>query len=146
MARREIRSRFSWTGRLAWAVVGLGLPASLMPLRSWGQSEAPQLLSTTGGNGRQPWKNLTELRKAAAAGNPAACLQLGLRFETGNELKQDYGERRVRDQLSSQPQVIAAAEQRAKELGREVAARKGTKPPWPPPAFSPPAPPATTKS
>jgi len=46
------------------------------------------------------------------------------------------GERRVRDQLSSQSQVIAAAEQRANELSREVAARQGTKPPWPPPDSS----------
>jgi uncharacterized protein len=222
-----IRLRFPWTGCLAGRALALGFLLPLAPVCSRAQTESPQLLSATGGQGRQPWKNLAELRKAAAAGDPAACLQLGWCFENGNDVPRDYaqalalyeqaaaggvadaiyrlgklhqdglgvepdayqardlyevaalanvplaqynlgamlvsargghrdfveglawlilasrnhleadGERRVRDQLAAQPQVIAAAEQRAEQLGREVAVRKGAKPPWPLPAATP---------
>lgn len=201
----------------------LVLLSPLVPACSWAQDDALKLLSTTGGNGRQSWKNLAELQKAAAEGNPEACLQLGLGYETGAEMKQDYaqarmlyeraaaggvadaiyrlgklhqdgrgvesdpvqardlyrvaalanvplaqynlgamlvsarggkrdyveglawlilasrnhleaeGERQVREHLAKQPAIIAAAERRAEELSREVAVRKGAKPPWPPP-------------
>lgn len=80
------------SGCLARIALVLGLLVSLTPPSFWAQDEAPKLLSTTGGSGRQPWKNLAELQKAAAAGNPAACLQLGLCYETGDGVKQDYAQ------------------------------------------------------
>ena len=217
------------TPRLALAAFVLSLLAAAVPLRCRAQDEAPKLLSTTGGAGRQPWKNLAELQKAAAAGNSEACLQLGFRYETGDGVDQDYarartlyeeaaaagvadaiyrlgklhqdglgvgsdpayardlyevaalagvplaqynlgimlvsarggrrdyveglawlivasrnhieadGEKQVRERLAKQPQVIAAAGRRAEELDRDVAARKGSKPPWPPPGLEPPS-------
>lgn len=54
--------------------------------------EAPRLLSTTGG-GTQ-WRNLADLQKAAAD-HPAACFQLGLRYETGEGVPQDYAQARA---------------------------------------------------
>ncbi len=185
------------------------------------QDEAPQLISTTGGEGSARSLSLAQLQEAAAAGKPDACLQLGLRYETGDGVKQDYaqaralyekaaaggaavaiyrlgkfaqdglggdsdllrayelyraaalagvplaqynlgamlvsargvdrnyveglawlilatrnkvegdGEQRVRARLAGQPQVVAAAEQRAAELEKEVAVRRGDKPAWP---------------
>jgi hypothetical protein len=217
------------TRRLALTALALGLLPAAVPLRCRAQDEAPKLLSTTGGSGRQPWKNLAELQNAAAEGNPGACLQLGFRHETGDGVDQDYarartlyeeaaaagvadaiyrlgklyqdglgvgsdpayardlyevaalagvplaqynlgimlvsarggrrdyveglawlilasrnhieaeGEKQVREHLAKQPGVIAAAETRAKELERDVAARKGSKPPWPPPGLEPPS-------
>lgn len=211
-------------GRLARAVVALGLLALPSIPGSWAQAGAPKLLSTEGGGGRRPWKDLAGLQQAAAAGNPEACWQLGLRCETGEQVPLDYeqartlyehaaaggtaeaiyrlgrlyqeglgvesdpiqarelyrlaalanvplaqynlgamlvsarggsrdyveglawlimasrnhiegdGEQRVREHLAKQPEAIAAAEKRAEELGREVAARKGARPPWPVPA------------
>jgi hypothetical protein len=90
MAHPEIFPRYSRTERLGRVVVMLGLLPMLTPLRFWAQDEAPKLLSTTGGTGCKSWKNLTNLQKAAAAGDPEACMQLGLRFETGDEVKPDY--------------------------------------------------------
>jgi uncharacterized protein len=181
----------------------------------------PTLLSTTGGKTGEHWNNLASLQKAAEAGNPKACLQLGLCYEAGENVGQDYGqaqalyekaaaagsadaiyhlgklnqeglgvepdpirahnlyeeaaladvplaqydlgvmlvgahgvkrdfveglawlilasrnhveadgEQRVRTHLAGQPQVIAAAEKRAEELLKDVAAHRGTGPVWP---------------
>jgi hypothetical protein len=215
---------FLWRSRrLGHLVFILTLLPALIPWRTWAEDEQPKLVSTTDRPGRQPFKNLAELQKAAATGNPGACLQLGLRYETGEDVKQDYaqarslyeqaaaagraeaiyrlgrvyqnglgvesdpvqareyysvaalagvplaqynlgamlvsarggkrdyveglawlilaarnhieadGQRQVREHLANQPGVIAAAENRAEELARDVAARKGVKPPWPPP-------------
>jgi len=44
------------------------------------------------------------------------------------------GERKVRAHLADRPQFITAAERRATELAAQIAARRGQKPPWPPPA------------
>jgi TPR repeat protein len=53
------------------------------------------------------------------------------------------GEQRVRAHLAGRPQDIAAAERRAQELRQQIEARRGTKPPWPPPDIAPgPQPPA----
>jgi hypothetical protein len=188
------------------------------------QEEPPQLLSITGGKSEPGGDSLPGLQKKAAAGNPRACLQLGVIFETGDGVKQDYvqarrwyeaaaaggaaeaiyrlgrfyqegfgvdpdpvrayqlyrlaaladvplaqynlgamlvsargvprddvdgfawlilaahhqvapeGEQRVRAHLADRPQFIAAAESRAAELRKAIEARRGTKPPWPPPA------------
>jgi TPR repeat protein len=188
--------------------------------------EAPQLISTTGGKGEARSRTLPELQKLAATGNPDACLQLGLRYETGDGVAQDYvqarteyeqaaaggvalaiyrlgrfyqngygvasdaamaselyrlaaladvplaqynlgamlvsargvkrdfveglawlilasrnqieaeGEQRTRARLAGQPQIIAAAEKRAAELRKEIDARRGNKPSWPPPEIS----------
>ena len=187
------------------------------------RDEAPTLISTTGGESGAARQPVADLQQAATAGDPQACLQLGLRYETGDGVKQDYpraralyaqaaaggvavaiyrlgkfaqdglgtdadlvrayqlyrlaalagvplaqynlgamlvsargvdrdyveglawlivatrnqaggdGEKRVRARLAGQPQAIAAAEKRAAELDKEIAARRGTKPPWPPP-------------
>lgn len=74
----------------ALAVILLVLLSALVPLRACAGDETPRMLSATNKPGRRPWKNLAELQKAATAGNPEACLQLGLRFETGEDVKQDY--------------------------------------------------------
>jgi hypothetical protein len=185
---------------------------------------APVLLSTTEGTAGPKSNNLASLQKAADAGDPKACFQLGVCYEAGENVGQDYaqarmlyekaagggsadaiyrlgklhqdglgvepdpalahdlyqdaalagvplaqynlgvmlvsahgvkrdfveglawlilatrnhidadGEKRVREHLAGQPKVIAAAENRAVELGREVVARRGTKPVWPLPA------------
>ena len=190
------------------------------------RDEAPKLISTTGGKCETAPKTLKELQKLAGAGDPDACLQLGLRYETGDGVAQDYlqakaeyeqaaaggvalaiyrlgrfyqngtgvasdaamagelyrlaaladvplaqynlgamlvsargvrrdyveglawlilasrnhieadGEQRTRTELAGQLQVIAAAEKRAAELRKEIAAHHGTKPSWPPPAIS----------
>lgn len=195
----------------------------------------PVLLSTTGGKAGPQWNDLAQLQKAADTGNPRACLQLGMCYETGENVNQDYvqarmlyekaaaggaadaiyrlgklhqdglgvepdpsqahdlyreaalagvplaqynlgamlvsargverdyveglawlilasrnhletdGEQRVRAHLAGQSQIIAAAEKRAEELGKEVAARHGIKSAWPLPASesSLPMPPST---
>ena len=54
------------------------------------------------------------------------------------------GERKVRAHLADRPQFIAAAEKRATELSAQIAARRGQKPPWPPPADDDDALPGTT--
>lgn len=214
--------RFGRDLRLVLAVPLLGL-SSL----TGGQpkDEAPQLISATGGKGETGPRTLPELQKLAASGDPDACLLLGLRFETGDGVTQDYvqakteyeqaasggvalaiyrlgrfyqngfgveadaaraselyrlaaladvplaqynlgamlvsargvkrdyfeglawlilasrnqieadGERRARAHLAGQPQIIAAAEKRAAELRKEIDARHGAKPSWPPPAI-----------
>jgi hypothetical protein len=215
--------RFRRDLRLVIAVPLLGLSPLI---GSQPKDQAPQLISTTGGKGETGPKTLPELQKRAATGDPDACLLLGLRYETGDGVKQDYvqartqyeqaaaggvalaiyrlgrfyqngfgvasdaaiarelyrlaaladvplaqynlgamlmsargvkrdyveglawlilasrnqieadGEQRARAHLAGQPQVIAAAEERAAELRKEIDARHGTKPPWPPPATS----------
>jgi uncharacterized protein len=209
-----------------WIVIAVLLPG-LPPLIAGPlKDEAPQLISTTGGQGATRPETLPELQQLAAAGDPDACLRLGLRYETGDGVTQDYGqarteyeqaaaggatlaiyrlgrfyqngfgvasdaamagelyrlaaladvpfaqynlgamlvsargagrdyveglawlilasrnqieadgEQRARAHLAGQPQVIAAAEKRAAELRKEIAAHHGTKPSWPPPAIS----------
>jgi hypothetical protein len=88
----EAGSRFFWTARFCRTVVVLSLLPLAVPLCCWAQDEPPKLLSTTGGTGRQPWKNLADVKKAAAAGIPGACMQLGLCYETGEAVKQDYAQ------------------------------------------------------
>lgn len=202
-----------------------------LPLLGWSplfggqpKDEAPKMLPTTGGKIGIGPKTLPQLQKLAATGDPNACLQLGLRHETGDGVAQDYlqakteyeqaaaggvalaiyrlgrfyqngfgvvsdaamagelyrlaamadvplaqynlgamlvsahgvkrdyveglawlilasrnqieadGEQQARAHLAGQPQVIAAAERRAAELRKEIDARHGTKPSWPPPA------------
>jgi len=90
MARQPIPAFFRRKDGLARVAIALGLLALLAPPHAWGQTEVPELLSTTGGDNRPSWKNLAELRKAAAAGNPDACYQLGLGYETGADVQQDY--------------------------------------------------------
>ena len=55
----------------------------------------PVLLSTTGGNAGTPWKDLAGLRKAVEAGDPKACLQLGMRYETGENVPLDFAQART---------------------------------------------------
>jgi hypothetical protein len=66
MPRPEAGSRFFWTRRLGRTVAVLSLLPLAIPLLCRAQDEAPKLLSTTGGAGHQPWKNLADLKKAAA--------------------------------------------------------------------------------
>ena len=91
-------------------------------------------------------------RAAAFAGVPLAQYNLGAMLVSARGVVRDYveglawlilatrnrveadGEQRVRARLAGQPATIAAAEKRADELGRQVAARRGTKPPWPLPS------------
>lgn len=205
-----------------------GLPGLALMLSVWAPAAvaapdtAPRLISTTGGAGAQTWDSLKALEKAAAAGNPEACLQLGVRYERGDDVKRDdaharklyaraaaggnamaiyrlgrfwlngvggdrdpamaakcfhiaalanvavaqynlgamlvsargvprdfidglawlivathngfaaQGEQQVRHHLADEPQVITAAENRAKVFQREIKAHHGTRPQWPP--------------
>lgn len=225
------RSRFSLTAGFGFHRFGQGLRVAVtipllgLPPLLGGQpkDEAPKLISTTGGKGETAPKTLAALQKLAATGDPEACLLLGLRYETGEGVTQDYaqaktayeqaaaggaalaiyrlgrfyqngfgvesdaamaaelyrlaaladvplaqynlgamsvsargvkrdyveglawlilasrnhieadGEHQARAHLAGQPQIIAAAEQRAAELRKEIDARHGTKPSWPPP-------------
>jgi uncharacterized protein len=56
--------------------------------------EPPRLISTTGGKGSVAAVTLPELQKLAAAGNATACLRLGLRYETGDGVRQEYEQAR----------------------------------------------------
>ena len=76
---------------LAMAVM-LWTPVAAAP--STPPDEAPKLISTTGGKGSVATAKLPELQKLAAAGNPRACLLLGVRYETGDGVKQDYEQAR----------------------------------------------------
>ena len=77
---------------LVLAVPLLGLP----PLfGSPPKDEAPKLISTTGGKGEARPKSLPELQKLAATADPDACCQLGLRYETGDGVPQDYVQART---------------------------------------------------
>ena len=68
-----------------------------LPLLGWSplfggqpKDEAPKMLPTTGGKIGIGPKTLPQLQKLAATGDPNACLQLGLRYETGDGVAQDY--------------------------------------------------------
>src|SRR3954470_18243089 len=50
-------------------------------------SSAPKLLSTTGGG--STWSDLGELQKAAASGNPKACVALGEMYVNGDQVPKD---------------------------------------------------------
>lgn len=223
--RTVIRLLPSFRHRLCCGLCGillLLLPAGLAIASA--PDQAPRLISTTGGGAASSWDSLQALEKAAARGNPEACFQLGVRFETGDGVKPDaararqlyekaakggsamalyrigrfylngigvdrdpdlaarcyriaalanvpvaqynlgamlvsargvprdfvdglawlilaahnqfspQGEKTVRAHLAGQPQVIAAAEKRAKELRKEIASHHGPKPTWPLPA------------
>jgi hypothetical protein len=93
-------------------------------------------------------------RLAGLADVPLAQYNLGAMLVSARGVRRDYveglawlilasrnqieadGEPRARAHLAGQPQVIAAAEKRAAELRKEIDARHGTKPSWPPPATS----------
>jgi len=227
----RVRTAASWQVPAGLVIL---LLAPIITVRAQATDTAPVLLSTTGERAGPHWKDLAEMRKAADANDPQACLQLGLCYETGENISQDYaqarmfyekaanggaanaiyrlgklhqdglgvgpdpdlahdlyreaaladvplaqynlgvmlvsahgvkrdfveglawlilasrnhvdadGEQRVRAHLAGQPQVVAAAEARAVELGKEVAAHRGIKPVWPlpTPESNLPAPPA----
>ena len=86
---------FAPAGRIIRTLLVAGMVSFLSPLHTWAYDEAPVLLPATGETASPPRTNLAELENAAALGNPEACLQLGLRYETGGEVKQDYAEARL---------------------------------------------------
>lgn len=114
-----------------------------------------RLYQNGSGGGTDPSQARDLYRVAALADVPLAQYNLGAMLVSARGVRRDYveglawlilagrnhieadGEQRVREHLADQPQVIAAAEERAKELAQDVASRKGTKPQWPPPDSDP---------
>jgi len=70
--------------------------------------ELPQLLSTSAGDGGNQWRTLADLQTAAAADQPAACFQLGLRYETGDGVTRNYQEARALYEKAAAGGVAAA--------------------------------------
>ncbi len=83
----RLLSRFR---RDRWIVIAVPLLGLSPLIGGQPRDEAPKLISTTGGKGETAPKTLKELQKLAGAGDPDACLQLGLRYETGDGVAQDY--------------------------------------------------------
>lgn len=99
-----------------------------------------------------PFRAEQLFRLAALADVPLAQYNLGAMLVSARGVTRDWvdglawlilaarhqvnpeGEQKVRAYLADRPAFIAAAERRAAELGKQIEARRGQKPPWPPPA------------
>jgi hypothetical protein len=79
-------------GAVIWAsALAIFAPGGASLIAKPGDS-APKLLSTTGGKNGSRWSNAAELKKAADAGDPKACAQLGDMLLRGDDLPQDVAQ------------------------------------------------------
>jgi hypothetical protein len=86
----EMPCSLSFPIRLCSVVLILASLSAFCPQPLRADDAPPELLSTAGQPVSRQWKSLAELKKAAKSGNAKARYQLGLRYETGDGVKQDY--------------------------------------------------------